>query len=415
MDDQLIDPVYLPFSVEQLERHFAPSGSGSSDEQATRYSKYYLDSAERYHNFQAGHPDRRGLPLSELRTPCQIEKDERFWVVACLMRYFYSADRTEHLSALMRLRFGDTPPLTDVASWNECLDGKLHLFFEVNLPSPPGYRRWLAEHLDQQQIVPYVLDAGRRRGTDEVRTGLEGSTHVDAVLLNVDNGFTVLFEAKVLSDVSCQISFDTMRNQIARNIDVMLERNDGLPKPLSQRRPERTLFVLLTPEVFRQQPHSRLYGWLMNEYCDDATALARDIPHRQSVDWSAVACRIGWLTWEDCERVLPGACPWLTQKEIPEVSPNSLSESKSTRKIKLNTTMLYKYCPCGHPVGVEMATNAPPFYDNFDWDKPIDTCPSCHKLIKASELDFNEEQLDCLQEVCRMLLKWANEGKELTT
>ena len=316
MTNQQIDTIYLAFSAEQLRAHFAPVAGRSSNERLERRLRYYLTSAERYHNFQAEHPDRRGLPISKSRTPCQIEKDERFWVVACLMRYFYSADRTERLSALMRLRFGDTPPLADVTSWDECLDGKLYLFFEVNLPSPPGYNRWLAERLDQQQIVPYVLDAGRQRGTDEIRTGLEGSTRVDAVLLNAENGFAVLFEAKVLSDVSCQISFDTMRNQIARNVDVMLERNDRLAEPLSLRQPERTLFALLTPEVFYQNPQSRLYGWLMKEYRTAPATLARDIPHRQSVDWSKVAHRIGWLTWEDCEQVLPGACPWLTKTNL---------------------------------------------------------------------------------------------------
>jgi len=292
-----------------------PTAGRSADEQTTRHLRHYLDGAERYRRFQAYHPDRRGLSLSKLRTPCQIEKDERFWVVTCLMSYFYSADRTERLGALMRLCFSDTPPLAGIASWDECLDGKLHLFFEVSLPSPPGYKRWLGEHLDQRQIIPYVLDAGRRRGTDEVRGGLEGATHVDAMLLNADNGFGVLFEAKVLSDASYQVSFDTMRNQIARNIDVMLEQNDDLPDPLSLRQPERTLFALLTPQIFRQHHHSRLYGWLMKEYRDDPTALARDVPHRQSVDWSEVAHRIGWLTWEDCKQVLPGSCPWLMRNQ----------------------------------------------------------------------------------------------------
>ena len=312
MHSQRIDPTYLPFSAEQLRGHFAPTAGRSADKVATRHLPYYQKSAERYREFQANHPDRRGLSLSELRTPCQIEKDERFWVVTCLMKYFYSADRAEHLGALMRRCFGDVPPLADIASWDECLEGNLHLFFEVNLPSPLGHKRWLREHLKQQQIIPYVLDAARRRGKDEFRRGLEGPTQVDAMLLNEDNGFAMLFEAKVLSDISYQVSYDTMRNQVARNIDVMLEQNSALPVPLSRRDSQRTLFVLLTPEVFRERPHSRLYGWLFQEYRNHPTALERDIPHRQDVNWQEVTCRIGWLTWEDCERISPGACPWLT-------------------------------------------------------------------------------------------------------
>jgi len=107
-----------------------------------------------------------------------------------------------------------------------------------------------------------------------------------------------------------------MRNQIARTIDVMLERNANLPEPLSLRQPERTLFAMLTPEMFRQNPQSRLYGWLLDEYRSNPGALERDLPHRQSGDWPDVARRIGWLTWEDCDQVLPGSCPWLTPKRL---------------------------------------------------------------------------------------------------
>jgi len=243
---------------------------------------------------------------------CQIEKDERFWVVTCLMKYFYGADRADRLGALMRKCFGDVPPLTGVASWDACLGGGLYLLFEVNLPSPSSYKRWLRDNFTQRQVVPYVLDAAYRRGTDDIRKRLEGPTQVDAILLNADNGFAVLFEAKVLSDISDQVSFDAMRNQIARTIDGMLERNAKLPKPLSLRRPERTLFAMLTPEIFRQYPHSRLYGWLLDEYRKKPAALARDLRHRQREDWAEIARRIGWLTWEDCEQMLPGSCPWLT-------------------------------------------------------------------------------------------------------
>jgi len=315
MNSQVIHRIYLPFSKEQLRGHFAPTARPSA-EQADRQLQYYLASAKRYRRYQAEHPDRRGLPLSKSKHPCQIEKDERFWVVTCLMNYFDITDRTERLGALMSKCFGDVPPLTDVASWDECFGGRIHLFFEVNLPSPPTYKHWLGENFTQRQIIPYVLDAGYRRGTDVVRKGLEGPTQVDAILLNADNGSAVLFEAKVLSDISYQVSFDAMRNQIARTIDVMLERNANLPEPLSRRRPEHTLFAMLTPEIFRQNPQSRLYGWLLDEYRSNPAALARDLPHRQSVDWSEVARRIGWLTWEDCEQVLPESCPWLTPKRL---------------------------------------------------------------------------------------------------
>ena len=124
----------------------------------------------------------------------------------------------------------------------------------------------------------------------------------------------MLFEAKVLADASGGIGFDVLRNQIARNIDVMLEPNPNLQEPLTRRRPDRTFFVLITPGIFRDHPESRLYGWLMRDYRDDPTTLQRDLPHRHraGTDLASVSSRLGWLTWEDFNKVLPGACRWLS-------------------------------------------------------------------------------------------------------
>jgi hypothetical protein len=147
------------------------------------------------------------------------------------------------------------------------------LYFEVSLPSPPSYQRHLAQQLDERVIVPYLREAARRRGTR-----LEGATKVDALLLAPDTGFAVLFEAKALSDISGGVEFDVLRNQIARNIDVMLDRNPRLMWPLNQRNPDRSCFVLMTPEVFRSNRQSRLYGWLYDGYREDPESLQRQLP-----------------------------------------------------------------------------------------------------------------------------------------
>ena len=36
----------------------------------------------------------------------------------------------------------------------------------------------------------------------------------------------------------------------------------------------------------------------------DPGVLGRDLPHRSGVDWTAIAARIGWLTWEDAHEIL---------------------------------------------------------------------------------------------------------------
>lgn len=183
-------------------------------------------------------------------------------------------------------------------SWEDFWDGDWKLYFEVQLPSPRSYRQWLAANIEAENLVPYILDAARNRNGIGFRADLEGPTHVDALMLNSHTGCGVMFEAKVLSDASCSITFDPCRNQLARNIDCMLETNNTLPEPLRSRQPDRTLFVLLTPVLFRNQPTTRLYGWLMNEYCRRPESIGQHLPHRTGIDWNAVSARLGWMTWE---------------------------------------------------------------------------------------------------------------------
>jgi hypothetical protein len=229
------------------------------------------------------------------------------------MRYFYAQNRQQLLADLLCGCFGDTPPVEGLTSWVACLHGDLHLYLEGSLPSPTSYKKWLAQNLEEQQIIPYVRNAACHSGKDTRRAALEGATRVDAMLLNASNGFSVLFEAKVLSDISVHVTYDARRNQLARLIDAGLEENKRLPEPLRSRRPERTLFALISPEMFRKHKSSRLYGWLLDEYRREPAALAKDLAHRGSVDWPSIAQRIGWLTWEGCANILPASCRWLAQ------------------------------------------------------------------------------------------------------
>ena len=53
----------------------------------------------------------------------------------------------------------------------------------------------------------------------------------------------------------------------------------------------------------------------MHDYGENPSALARDLRHRSSFttsEWERLSKRIGWLTWEDCNAVLPQSCPWFT-------------------------------------------------------------------------------------------------------
>lgn len=300
----MIHAIYMPFTEDQLLSHFLGVKEGTPSEKA-KYVNYYLDSIKRYDEFCSNNPDRRGKSFLDMRLPCQVEKDERFWIASCMMTLFYSPHRTKKLVTLFRRAYGESPPVEGVRDWEKCLSGELHLFFEPSLPSPRSYRRWLLENLAQRQFIPYVLDSAYQK------QNLEGPTNADALLLNSENGFAVIIEAKVLSDASCQIVYDTMRNQLSRNIDVMLEENDTLHPPLDKRDPSKTLFLLITPKVFKDNLTTRLYGYRFNEYKNDPTSLARDLPHKTNCDWESLSKRLGWLTWEDFRSVKRDCCAWL--------------------------------------------------------------------------------------------------------
>jgi hypothetical protein len=132
------------------------------------------------------------------------------------MAFFHLLEpqRVGRLAALMRARLGDAPPVPGLPTWEACFRGELRLFLEAVMPSPQGYHDWLKAQFRERHLVPYVHRAAARTNAG----ALEGPTHVDALLLNESNGFAVMFEAKVVSDISTAVTFDAKRNQLARNI-----------------------------------------------------------------------------------------------------------------------------------------------------------------------------------------------------
>ena len=197
----VLDKTYLPFTCEELIPHFITDVDGQL--------AYFQKSASRYHEFMGSHPETAGIPITQARIPRQIEKDERFWTITATKHIFDDPLRNSMLVQLLERTYGSIPPISDISSWEECLEGDLRLYFEVRLPSPSSYLEWLRSNLSRRQMIPYILDAAAR---EDVRT-LEGATQRDAMFLNVTNGFAWLIEAKALSDVSYMISFDNSRNQ----------------------------------------------------------------------------------------------------------------------------------------------------------------------------------------------------------
>lgn len=301
---ELVHGKYLPFRWDELSHHFADVASGGDPD---RHLAYYRESvADAAYRDQMVGKSLKGPPVTASRG-LQMQRDERFWVVAALMAVVHSPDRIAGLAALLSRCFGKIPPFPGAVTWSETLGADPQLFFEVNLPSPKSYRAYLARNLDERVLIPHLRRSAATQGAR-----LEGATKVDAMIVSADTGFAVLFEAKALSDLSITVRYDVLRNQLARNIDVMLESNPELSLPLNARSPERTCLALITPEVFRTHPSSRLYGWLMPRYQNpDGELLAEHLPHRTPDERAGVGARLGWLTWEDIDDLHPGACSWL--------------------------------------------------------------------------------------------------------
>ena len=308
----VLHPTYLPFTADQLREHFAPVHGAGEEDRHLRYYRASVEEARKHGELIRGGD--KPTP-AQTRLGRQMEKDERFWVAAALMSLYHADGGAGRAGLFARLleRAGLRPP-PGFPRWEDALADDLDLFFQVNLPSPGRYRAWLRDHLDERTLVPYLK---RQAGTPRAR--LEGATRADAMLLARQTGAAVIFEAKVLSDISAHVTFDLARNQLARSIDVMLEANPALAAPLSLRQPERTFLVLLTPALTQPGPagdaisKSRLYGWLMPAYQDPGSPLLRQhLPHRDGAELAAAAARLGWASWEDCNAIAPGACPWLT-------------------------------------------------------------------------------------------------------
>jgi hypothetical protein len=273
MSDGVLHERYMPFSETQVESHFAPVAAA----QDGRHTAYFRGSLAHQSDYLEALA--RGLS-GNVRQGRQFEKDERFWIVTALMSIFHNSggptDRLDAIGAL--LERAQLQPPAKFGSWQSALAGELHLFFEANLPSPPKYRQWLRNHLDDRCLIPYVHEGARTRGER-----LEGATRADAVLLSTTTGACIIFEAKVLSDVSKDITFDVARNQLARLIDVMLEppAPGRVQSPLASRDPALTSVVLLTPGLFHPREStgldkSRLYGWLMDAYRDPGSSLLQE-------------------------------------------------------------------------------------------------------------------------------------------
>ena len=194
-----------------------------------------------------------------------------------------------------------TPPVIDKIN---------HIFVEKQEKEIGDYRKYLYNLLGKENfhLYPDRISKMSLRKMEE-RESLEGNTNLDTFIEAESRGTKKIFfiEAKFLSDISTQITYNPVRDQIARNIDAGLDNVNGNHSDF--------YFLLLTPKVFRTEKYggnkssaldcfnvtrSRLYCYKMDDYKNPAL-LKKSLPHRKYENsvWSEISNNIGWITYDD--------------------------------------------------------------------------------------------------------------------
>ena len=129
----------------------------------------------------------------------------------------------------------------------------------------------------------------------EMPDPVEGSSEIDIVLGHEE--YLLYIEAKLGSDISLRTSHDPERNQIARNIDCVMEQaGNRIP-----------MFWMLV----RDEDPSRAYVQLMKSYRRNPELLAAALPHRDPAALRSLARNLAVLLWSDFAELTccPGVDP----------------------------------------------------------------------------------------------------------
>ena len=185
---------FLPYTADELRLHFVDSGLHFVDSG--------IEGEDPDSGIEVDDPDPHlkhwlaRIAVAPSKDPSYLHRDETLWTAGALMAIQHQAegDCADRWQAIMAKLFGPVPPTIERMEWSDLLRPDLKLFFEVGLPSPRAYRRWLSKHLVDRQALATQRGVAKSRGE-----ALEGRTHLDALLLSPTSGFALHFEAKVLS------------------------------------------------------------------------------------------------------------------------------------------------------------------------------------------------------------------------
>jgi len=154
---------------------------------------------------------------------------------------------------------------------------------------PAGYLQWLKKEVKNHPIR-YI----RERAAQRIKTHkpLESRTHVDA-FIETDK-LLIFFEIKFTSDIAPCTTFNPIRNQLARLIDIGLD--------VAECNGKEVLVVLSSPSRLYES-RSRLYYYKVQEY-SDPVMIARDTAWRKVSDIKDNVLAVKWIPLEELINVL---------------------------------------------------------------------------------------------------------------
>jgi hypothetical protein len=192
------------------------------------------------------------------------------------------------------------------------------LYVEKMLPSSTSY----LDSITSEHPVKYIrekMEQHRKKGSR-----LEGFTHID-FLIESDE-LIIPIEAKFTSDIDVQREYNSVRNQIARTIDVTVER-------AKKTMVKKVIFLLCVPEQLYNC--GRLYYYKMKDY-ESLEKIKHDIPHQAtSIDTYFSSAHV--VYWKDVASVIiSNTIKWnlLTKDEI-----NMLEKFYKERLIELSINL----------------------------------------------------------------------------
>jgi hypothetical protein len=155
--------------------------------------------------------------------------------------------------------------------------------FWTLVSSPQGYQKQSRKRMMSSGTPLWIARAASPQP-------VEGPSEIDIAFEHDE--FMVFIEAKLGSDISMSTTYDPQRNQIARNIDCLIDKA-GARTPA---------FWLLA----RDEEPSRAYVQLMNSYRRDPSLLARELPHRNPETLDLIARNLTILRWSDFRDLVCG-------------------------------------------------------------------------------------------------------------